>query len=457
MKKFVINLERCIDRMVYFDKSYTRWIATDYKDLDDNDEIFKKMISMWNISQNEHRAKCGCLLSHVNLWKHIADNKLNDILIVEDDALQVNYLPNDICSKAKDTFLYLGGFFTKKLIDGEVDVSLDNGIQDIPQGHKLLTTLSYYIPTWQIAEQLIVDITSQNRFRAIDIMLNKVSIKRCLIYPAIFIERDLQSTIRPNKVKHPTVDYRFSIKKDIIKYVIPTYQRYKKCKSLTLEYLHRHSINKKDIFLFVRADDKDIDLYKTLNDEGYNVIISSVKGIGATHNYITNYFNSKQIVCEMDDDIIDLIDNKKRSILDLDTTVRKIVSKMGETINYAGIYQVANDMFMSGCKEYTYDLRYILGLFRVRRICKDIILKTNYAEDFENACAHYQRDGKILKCNWLCGKTKNYSSGGCKGDGRNIETEKVDKEYLANKYPQFTRLFERKNGHFDLRLRHYKG
>ena len=110
MKKFVINLERCIDRMVYFDKSYTRWIATDYKDLDDNDEIFKKMISMWNISQNEHRAKCGCLLSHVNLWKHIADNKLNDILIVEDDALQVNYLPNDL---AEDTFLYLG--FYKKV------------------------------------------------------------------------------------------------------------------------------------------------------------------------------------------------------------------------------------------------------------------------------------------------------------------------------------------------------
>ena len=74
MKKFVINLERCINRMDMFDNSYTRWIATDYKDLDDGDEIYKRMVSMWNISQNEHRAKCGCLLSHMNLWKYILEH-----------------------------------------------------------------------------------------------------------------------------------------------------------------------------------------------------------------------------------------------------------------------------------------------------------------------------------------------------------------------------------------------
>tara|TARA_R110001632_G_scaffold7543_1_gene30029 strand:+ start:4490 stop:5848 length:1359 start_codon:yes stop_codon:yes gene_type:complete len=450
MKKFVINLERCLERMDMFDDSYTRWIATDYKDLDDGDEIYKRMVSMWNINPNEHKAKCGCLLSHMNLLKHIVEHKLNDILIVEDDALQVNHLPEDL----GDTFLYLGGFFTKKLVDGEVDVSLDTGFNFIPEGHKILTTLSYYIPTWEIAEQLIVDITSQKRFRAIDVMLNKVSIQKRVYYPALFIERDLQSTIRPSKVKHPTEDYKFSRKKDIIKYIVPSYQRYSKCKSLTLDYLHRHSINKKDIFLFVRVDDKDIDLYRTLKDEGYNVVETNVKGIGQTHNYITKYFNSKQIVCEMDDDIIDLIDNKKRSILDLDTTVRKIINKMGKDINYAGLYQVANDMFMSGCKEYTYDLRYILGLFRVRRICKDIKLKTNYAEDFENVCSHYKRDGKILKCNWIAGKTKNYADGGCKGSGRNIETEKTDKETVRDMYPDYCKLFQRKSGIWDLRLKH---
>lgn len=453
MKKFVINLERCLDRMDNFDDSYTRWVATDYKDLDDSNDIFKRMISMWNINPNEHRAKCACLLSHTNLWKHIVEHKLNDILIVEDDAEQVNYLPD-----FTDTtdFTYLGGFFTKKLTDGEVQPPvMERGFNNIPENYKFLTTLSYYIPTWEIAEQLIIDITSQTRFRAIDIMLNKVSIKRCLTYPAVFIERDLQSTIRPSKVKHPTELYTFERKKDIIKYVIPTYQRYDKCKALTLLYLHKHNISNKDIFLFVREDDKDIHRYRTLKLEGYQVIETNVKGIGQTHNYITEYFKSKQWICEVDDDILDMIDNKRRSILSLDNLVRRAIKIMDkENINYCGTYQCSNPMFMSQAQEYTYDLRYMLGLFRIRRICKDIKLKTNYAEDFENCCAHYQRDGKILKMNHVAGKTKNYAIGGCDGSGRNIDSEKKDKETVLSLYPDYCKLFQRKNGKFDLKLRH---
>ena len=41
MIKFVINLERCLERMDYFDDSYTRWIATDYKDLDDGKDCLR--------------------------------------------------------------------------------------------------------------------------------------------------------------------------------------------------------------------------------------------------------------------------------------------------------------------------------------------------------------------------------------------------------------------------------
>jgi len=111
-------------------------------------------------------------------------------------------------------------------------------------------------------------------------------------------------------------------------------------------------------------------------------------------------------------------------------------------------------MFMSQCNQYTYDLRYMLGLLRIRSIKKDIILSTNYSEDFENAILHYIRDSQILKNNWIAGITSNYSPGGCDGDGRNIETEKKDKEYLANTYPEYCKLFQRKkNGRWDLRLR----
>ena len=125
-------------------------------------------------------------------------------------------------------------------------------------------------------------------------------------------------------------------------------------------------------------------------------------------------------------------------------------------ISYGGTYQVVNPMFMSQCNHYTNDLRYMLGCLRFRFIRKDIILETNYAEDFEGCILHYIRDGAILKNNWIAPKTKNYQDGGCASDGRNIETEKADKEFLANKYPEYCKLFERKNGHWDLRLKDRK-
>ena len=236
-----------------------------------------------------------------------------------------------------------------------------------------------------------------------------------------------------------------------MKFVIPSYQRAEQLKEKTLTYLELQGVDKKDIYIFVRTDDSKLSEYESI--EGINLVTTDIKGIGKTHNYITEYFDEGQFIIEIDDDLVNLIDNNKQSV-NLQETIQKMKDIMTEeNISYGGIYQCDNSMFMSSCKEYTTDLRYMLGLFRLRFIRKDIILETNYAEDFENAILHYLRDGKILKNNWLCGRTKNYAEGGCCGDGRNLDTEKADKEHLATKYPELTRLFTRKNGVTDLRLK----
>jgi len=236
-----------------------------------------------------------------------------------------------------------------------------------------------------------------------------------------------------------------------MKFVIPSYQRPSQLKEKTLTYLELQGVDKKDIFVFVRKDDSKLNEYQ--NIEGINLVTTDIKGIGRTHNYITEYFEENEFLVEIDDDLVNLIDNHKESV-NLQETIQKMKDIMTEeNISYGGIYQCDNSMFMSGCKEYTYDLRYMLGLFRLRFIRKEIILETNYAEDFENCLLHYLRDGKILKANHIAGKTKNYAEGGCCGDGRNLDTEKADKEHLATKYPELTRLFTRKNGVTDLRLK----
>jgi len=240
-----------------------------------------------------------------------------------------------------------------------------------------------------------------------------------------------------------------------MKFVIPSYQRVELLKSKTLKFLEDQGVYPKNIYVFVRDDDSQLEEYNALGgEEGINVItLMGVRGIGNTHNAITTYFAKDEWITELDDDIHHVIDNQRHKITDFETRIQKMVEIMEhESISYGGFYQCDNPMFMSGNQEYTTDLRYMLGLMRIRKIDYDIRLETNYSEDFENCILHYIKDGAILKNNWVAGHTKNYNDGGCDGDGRDLETEKTDKEFLANKYPNHCKLFQRKNGRWDLRL-----
>ena len=242
-----------------------------------------------------------------------------------------------------------------------------------------------------------------------------------------------------------------------MKFVIPSYQRAEQLKKKTLTYLEEHCVPRNDIYIFIRVDDKDIQSYYLLKQDGYNVIIlNDIKGIGRTHNAITEHFDEGEYIIEIDDDMTNLITNtgEKVSFLECCQTMKNKMIEVGAS--YGGTYQCDNKMFMSSCKEYTYDLRYLLGCLRFRFVRKDIVLETNYSEDFEGCILHYRRDGVIVKNNWIAPKTSNYSIGGCDGDGRNIESEKIDKEFLATKYPNHAKLFQRKNGRWDLRLK-FKG
>ena len=241
-----------------------------------------------------------------------------------------------------------------------------------------------------------------------------------------------------------------------VKYVIPSYQRPDICQELTLKFLKRHGIDDADIYLVLREDDPYLNDYMD-RASLMNILITDVKGIGKTHNYITEYFDENDFVVEVDDDLQDLMDNERKPIESFKTIVEDMKSLMtDEGISYGGTYQVVNPKFMSACKNYTTDLRYLLGCLRFRFIRKHIILQTNYAEDFENCLQHFVADGKILKNNYIAPKTKNYQKGGCDHDGRDFATEKVDKEFLSLNYPHLCKLFQRKNGRWDLRLKEYK-
>lgn len=209
-RKYVVNLDRCRDRMESFDDSYTRWSATDYRDLQQNHPIFDKMISYYNIKNtNQHKAKCGCFLSHTNIWRYIMDNKLNNTLIVEDDAELVNDISD--LQLPRDSFTYLGGFFhNKKMTDNsKINIQSKEGINILDKDkYRLLMTLAYFIPTWEIAKVMLESV-DMPRIRAIDVMMYNIDLPIYYQYPASYIEKDIPSTIRDIKRKHPNEYYEF--------------------------------------------------------------------------------------------------------------------------------------------------------------------------------------------------------------------------------------------------------
>ena len=205
-KTFYINLDTAKERRNKFkDKNFTRWKATSREEVPEY--INKKMVSMYNFPKNSHLARCGCFLSHIKLLEHIVENKLNDVLILEDDAIKENDLPIDY---PKDSITYVGGFlYNRKMMDSKPPkIEHQVGINLCPPDLRILGTLAYIVPRWQVAFHILNRIYNENRYKAIDIMYGNIGIKQYYNYPASFREEGSISQIN-NKNKIMTEEYKF--------------------------------------------------------------------------------------------------------------------------------------------------------------------------------------------------------------------------------------------------------
>ena len=209
MKVFYINLDTARQRRNKFlHTDYVRWRATSKAEVPTY--IEKKMLSMYNFGKEAHLARCACFLSHTKLLEHIIENKLNDVLILEDDAIQVNDIPKNY---PRDSITYVGGFIYNRLMMNEKKVNLDHkiGINLCPSEFRILGCLAYIVPTYKVAENILNLIYSQNRYKAIDIMFGNIGLKQYYHYPGSFREEGCKSQIsvknKQNKIM--TEEYQF--------------------------------------------------------------------------------------------------------------------------------------------------------------------------------------------------------------------------------------------------------
>tara|TARA_R100001591_G_scaffold4386_1_gene10106 strand:- start:9844 stop:10509 length:666 start_codon:yes stop_codon:yes gene_type:complete len=193
MKVFVINLNA--DRWEKYDSN--KWSVSPYtrfQAIDGNKELDPQWVDdnyhfYWNANRKLRQSVAGCSESHLKLLQHIIDNKIDNVIILEDDCI-LDFSKLELL-KDVDDICYVGGMFhppiLKNLKTFKRPENLIEGINVInPEKFLITNAQAYYIPHWKQAQELLIQ--QHKKRRAIDVeykSLQKKGIIKYFLYPAI--------------------------------------------------------------------------------------------------------------------------------------------------------------------------------------------------------------------------------------------------------------------------------
>ena len=242
---------------------------------------------------------------------------------------------------------------------------------------------------------------------------------------------------------------------------IPSYKRSMILLYRTLNFLERNSIDPKLIHIFIVEEDQED--YNQIPTYLYNKIIVGVKGIVRQREFIDNYFDEGVNIVSIDDDIQDIIFANPHEEIPLDEFLNnafELCKKEGAYI--WGIYPVGNPFYAQKNRWYSTHLTYICGAlygYINRPKNEDIKCVLTYngqnGEDFERSIKYWLHDKKVIRFNTVCCKTCYFGKDG--GGIGNLQSRLESMEFhcklLHAHYPSYTRLYIKKNGVYNLRLR----
>lgn len=234
--------------------------------------------------------------------------------------------------------------------------------------------------------------------------------------------------------------------------VIPTHKRNHAIRNKTLSLLRKHNIPDNIIYIFpsIHTD------WETREGDEYNIIKEKNTSILNIRNYFIEYFNEKQKIVEMDDDIEDLINMNNKSVENLNEIINNNfkISKG----NLWGFNATSNMYFSDG--NIKVGLYSIINSFLGYENDKQIKLTCNEKEDFERVLLHYLKNKPVYKFTQYGIKTKYWSNKGGFQDLYNTENRNKIQEQMAhtinNKYPTLTFISKRKNGKIDIKFKRQK-
>ena len=165
--------------------------------------IKDKFIHYWNTSQRVKFGKEGCFDSYYKLFTKIIDEKLNDVIITEDDCFLKEQEFIEFCKNKPKEICYLNGkFIHKKGWETYNDFTKNIGINNIDyEKCRIIGTWGIYFPKWEQVKILIDELNNMKRFRHIDILFSKKQFIKNYYYPSIFFNNDFGKSqiVKPNK------------------------------------------------------------------------------------------------------------------------------------------------------------------------------------------------------------------------------------------------------------------
>jgi len=249
---------------------------------------------------------------------------------------------------------------------------------------------------------------------------------------------------------------------------IPSYNRPNEIIKKTLKTLLEGGIDPNNIYIFVANLDQSNIYHDIIPSNLYYKIIIGEIGISNQRNFIKNYFPVGQYIVSIDDDVDELkiVENDKliklKNLHSFFSDAYHLLIK--EKLFIWGVYPIRNVFFMSHNKSIvTTNLKFLIGVLfgYINRDAKDLSLslKAEVKEDYEQSILYYIKDGGVVRFNNVAPKTKFNTIGGL-GKERGEKNEKAAK-YLKDTYPDLVRLFKRKNGLDEIKLknvlRYYNG
>jgi GR25 family glycosyltransferase involved in LPS biosynthesis len=168
------------------DNRYTLFEAIHWTDI--KDDVLKNYHFRWNAKDELKRKIVACSESHLKCLKHIYDNKIDNCIIIEDDAVLDFARLNELDDIKQ--FCYIGGMFFPPLIKDKKDFEkphFEIGLNIIdPERFVIHNCHGMYIPNYKLVPPLMRQ--THIKRRAIDHELKQQQLRKDIeyfIYPAI--------------------------------------------------------------------------------------------------------------------------------------------------------------------------------------------------------------------------------------------------------------------------------